>query len=272
MNRFTFTADEDVQGIVSDTRLQVDFSTGAVGHKLLVGLDYQRTRGTFVAGFGVGPTIDVYAPVYGVQIERLPLFADNETPLEQIGVYAQEQARWNRWIVTLGGRHDWVDTEVEDFLFGANHSQEDSAFSGRIGLNYVFDSGFAPYAAISNSFEPTTGTDRLGNPFDPVTAEQAEVGIKYQPPGLNSLITLAAYELTQQDVRTPDPLDPFASVQTGEARARGVELEAVGRLNDAFSFNLSYAHTDTEITQSNAGNVGEPLPHRLAHRHVIKHS
>ena len=41
----------------------------------------------------------------------------------------------------------------------------DKAFTWRAGLNYVLDSGLAPYAAYSTSFLPTAGADFNGNPF-----------------------------------------------------------------------------------------------------------
>lgn len=169
----------------------------------------------------------------------------------------------------MGGRYDWVDTEIGDRMFGGTQIAQDKQASGRAGLSYLFDFGLAPYISFARSFEPVIGTDRLGNPFVPTKGSQIEAGVKYQPQGLrNSLITLAAYELTQENVLTPDPADPtsFSSIQKGEAQVRGFELEAVSRINEAFSFNLSYALADSEITESNGPDLGSELP--VAARHV----
>ena len=43
--------------------------------------------------------------------------------------------------------------------------------------------------------------------------------MKFQPRGSTSLFTLALFELTQQNVVTTDPNNPFFGVQTGEFSA-----------------------------------------------------
>ena len=52
----------------------------------------------------------------------------------QIGIYAQDQMALGGWRLTLTGRHDWLDTDS----FGADFS-DDTAFTGRVGLNYIFE-------------------------------------------------------------------------------------------------------------------------------------
>lgn len=48
----------------------------------------------------------------------------------------------------------------------------------------------------------------------------------------------------------PDPVNPFNSIQQGEIRARGYELEAIGNLATTLNFHASYSHLDQEITQT----------------------
>ncbi|MFX6915108.1 TonB-dependent receptor, partial [Acinetobacter baumannii] len=90
--------------------------------------------------------------------------------------------------------------------------------------------GLAPYVSYATSFLPTSGTNRLGSPFAPTTGEQIEAGIKAQPVGTNLLITGAVFDLTQQNVLTPDSSDFRFNTQAGEPRVRGVELEAKASL------------------------------------------
>ena len=61
------------------------------------------------------------------------------------------------------------------------------------------------------------GWDRLLT----TTGQQHEVGVRYQPPGVNALFTAAAFDLRRQNVLTTDPQDIRYQVQTGEIRARG---------------------------------------------------
>lgn len=128
----------------------------------------------------------------------------------------------------------------------------------------MFDSGVAPYIAYSTSFLPVPGADFNGNPFVPSEGSQIEAGVKYEPRNLADDVKLfssvAAYELTQEDVLTNDPDNLFFSVQTGEIEVKGVELEGVARIRERLSINGSYTYTDSEVTKSNGPDLGKQLP------------
>src|SRR3546814_4762254 len=89
----------------------------------------------------------------------------------QVGLYVQDQVRAGQWLVTIGGRQDWVGTETN------GRHQSDDRFSGRVGVTYLFDNGFAPYASWGQSFEVVSGTEapeRGGKAFEPSTGEQVD--------------------------------------------------------------------------------------------------
>jgi iron complex outermembrane receptor protein len=124
-----------------------------------------------------------------------------------------------------------VTTKTEDHLADTIIDQDDDALTGRAGIVYLFDNGFAPYASYAQSFLPLLGTDFFGNPFEPETGEQYEAGLKYQPPRmLELLVTFAAFDLARQTVVTADPENLLNQIQTGEIRSKGLELEAVASL------------------------------------------
>src|SRR5690606_15675802 len=122
----------------------------------------------------------------------------------QLGVYAQDQIAWDNWRLTLGGRYDWAKGTTTDRFAAVSTTQKDEAFTGRVGLGYLFDNGLAPYVSYSTSFEPEIGLDGNGDPFKPTTAQQYEVGIKYQPVGGESFVALSVFDLTRQNIRTRD--------------------------------------------------------------------
>jgi iron complex outermembrane receptor protein len=66
---------------------------------------------------------------------------------------------------------------------------------------------------------PVSGADRHERPFEPETARQVELGVKYAP-GAQMSVTAAAFELRRQNVLTTDPDDPNFSIQQGGALAR----------------------------------------------------
>jgi iron complex outermembrane recepter protein len=177
-----------------------------------------------------------------------------------LGLYVQDQIAFERWRLTLSGRHDWVSTDTLNFLRNTRQTQDNKAFSGRAGLNYVFDVGVSPYVAYSRSFQPTIGVSASQTPFKPTTGEQVEIGVKYQPVGTNMLLTAALFDIIQQNVLTTDPLNFGFQVQTGEVRSRGLELEATASLTNGLKFIASYTYTDTETTKSTTlANIGKRL-------------
>lgn len=44
------------------------------------------------------------------------------------------------------------------------------------------------------------------------------------------MVTLSAFQLTQENVLTPDPVNTSFNTQTGEVRVRGIELDAKAEL------------------------------------------
>ncbi|WP_017522400.1 TonB-dependent siderophore receptor [Pusillimonas noertemannii] len=256
-----------------DTQAQASFATGALDHTLLMGLDYVRQKDDYRFASNMAAPIDLYNPVYGIDIpELIPRISTLQT-MRQTGLYVQDQIRTGGWVITAGGRYDRADADTDNRMAGSSTPRRDEAFTGRLGINYVFENGLAPYASYSTSFEPLAGTDFDGKPYEPMTGEQAELGIKYQPGGSDTLITLSAFQLTQQNMLTPDtqPGREFFSIQTGEVRSRGISLEARTRLWGNTDVIGAYAYTRSRITKANpdaSGNSLEGLPLPRVPRHM----
>lgn len=92
--------------------------------------------------------------------------------MSQTGLYAQDQIRYGKWLLTAGIRHDWasVDSTTETNFGDTVQDQNDQATTGRIGLTYLFENGLAPYASYSTSFDPVIGNMPVvlgGQPFRP---------------------------------------------------------------------------------------------------------
>jgi iron complex outermembrane receptor protein len=244
-----------------DNQLQADFVTGPFKHKLLLGADNSYLKGEADYRTAMIAPIDVFAPVYGTPVpsaSSLPPAMVTASELKQFGVYAQDQIKIDRFTLSLTGREDRAKTDLKSF--GIYHA-DDSAFTGRVGLNYLFDFGLSPYANYSTSFQPVSGADRFGKPFKPTTGEGWESGVKYQPNGTNLLLTAAYFDFTQQNVLTADPADNNFSMQTGEVRMRGYEFEMRGNVTREFEIIGSYSHLNPKVTESNNGDVGKTVPY-----------
>jgi iron complex outermembrane receptor protein len=134
----------------------------------------------------------------------------------------------------------------------------DKATTYRAAATYAITPSLKPYVSYSESFLPQTGATFAGEPFRPTRGRQWEAGVKWEiAPG--SLLTLAAYDIKERNRLTNDPVNPFFSVQTGEARLKGVEAEAATRLQ-GFDLTAALTYVDTEITRSNTpAEIGRRL-------------
>ena len=186
-------------------------------------------------------------------------------------MYLQDQIKLGeRWVFTLGGRHDWSDLRTDDLLAGTNTSQRDSAFTGRVGVVYLGPFGLSPYMSYSTSFNPTIGTDRNNQPFKPTKGKQIEVGIKFAPSSKTS-ITAAVFQIHQTNVLTPDLNDPTGmhNAQSGEIRSQGIELEGTTQLLPGWNVIASYTYQDVRNTKANDVTLNKwpiaiPIPRQMA--------
>lgn len=265
LNRLADHSIEKQQTFSVDNQLEANVDTGPFQHKVLIGLEYDRAQSSMRFGRSYDVSgINYVNPVYAHSAALPALTSHTVQKPEQTGLYLQDQIKWDQWTFLAGLRQDWAKTRTEDKVAGTNSHQSDQALTGRVGVVYAFDNGISPYASYSNSFEPVVGTDAQGQAFKPTKGEQYEVGIKYQPVGWDSFITLSAFQIKQENVRTTDPGNAFYYVQTGEVRVRGAELEGRANLTDQISLLAGYSILDPEVTKdttkSNEGNRPVSVP------------
>lgn len=257
LNRRSVYSQERLRSLAVDSQAEARFSTGALSHTLLFGTDYQQGLSDTGYGVGTAPPINYLNPVYGQTI-AMPRLDWTDQYQRQLGFYAQDQIKLDRWIFVVGGRFDTAQNTLIPRTTGQRTVQADTATTGRAAVLYRFDNGIAPYASISTSFEPTGGMTFAGEPFRPSTGRQYEVGVKYQPDGWRGLVQAAFFDLTRQNVLTPDPAHIGFNLQIGEVRVRGVELEARGEITDNLSVIASYAYTDARVTRTtNLASLGK---------------
>lgn len=282
-----------------DNFAEAKFATGALRHTVLAGVDlsyltYKEAEGfetddiTYDAdgnpifidiGSNVPPLISFnYGGSY---ISDPAIITRTQQNLFSTGLYLQDQIKLDQWMLTLGGRHDWLETDTtwHDVDSGSTTTQDkrSQAWSGRVALAYLFDSGFSPYAAYATSFSPTAGTsppdEDTQAAFDPTTATSKEVGFKYAPRGLNLLIAGSLFDIEQKnglvsETFERDGVQLSRLVQTGALRSRGAEIEAAATFENGWSLLASYSYTDMEIVDggdpANNGNTLSSIPRHTA--------
>ncbi|WP_410404019.1 ferrichrome porin FhuA [Escherichia coli] len=264
---------EKLENFSVDTQLQSKFATGSVDHTLLTGVDFMRMRNDIDSWFGYAGSV---APSDIYNLDRSDFdFGAHPNPSgpyrvllkqKQTSLYVQDQAQWDKVLVTLGGRYDWADQSSFNRDYGNKSERDDKEFTWRGGVNYLFDNGVTPYFSYSESFEPASQTDANGDLFAPSKGKQYEVGVKYVPEDRPIVVTGALYQLTKTNNLMADPNGSLFSVEGGEIRARGVELEAKAALSASVNVVGSYTYTDAEYTTDTTykGNTPAQVPKHMA--------
>jgi iron complex outermembrane recepter protein len=274
LTRGTGHYNEALDNAVIDNQLQADFSTGPLNHVLLAGVDASYARFDEESGFGRAFPLDTANPNYGSEpIESPATTPSKRQKLSTIGLYLQDQIKYDPWVLTLGGRYDWYKAESASLGYipegqDAVEKREDGDFSGRIGLTYLTDFGLAPYISYSTAFMPNLGWDKkTGALFEATTAEQQEIGVKYDIPGMNASLTASLFNIEQENGVYYEVVNGVNQQIQSDRRSRGFEIEGTASLDSGLNLRASYTWLDMRILDDTAGlkdNVVSSTP-----RHVV---
>lgn len=249
LTRFYSRGHEALKALSFDNNAQIDFETGPVKHRLLAGFGYQqRDNAVRYAGGFSATSLDPFNPDY----EGAPILDDdsllpvNDRELREVGFYLQDQMAWNRFHLVLNGRQDYLKREYTNTESGERVDRSDSAFTGRAALLYQSRLGLSPYVSYSEGFNPSAYTPFNGKVAEPVESHQYEAGLKYQPPGMDAMFTLALYDLTQKNVQQRFQVSPPRFDSVGDIESRGIELSARADLTERLQFIASYSHSSVE--------------------------
>ena len=255
------------------TNVEGKFATGSIKHNVLFGVDLGRTEAKQKTVFNPGPSssapLDIFDPDYDAipepddDIDSIGLFNDDEITTDRLGIYIQDKIDlFDNLILLAGLRYDTVDQTQQDNLSDTEQSQNNDAFTPRVGIVYQPIETVSLYASYSQSFNPNTfDTTAEGGFLEPEEGEGFEVGVKGEIIPNRLAATLAYFDITKQNVATADPNVPFSSIATGEQQSQGIELDLTGEILPGWNIITSYAYIDAEVSEDNDPEiVGSRLP------------
>ncbi|MDG2947623.1 TonB-dependent siderophore receptor [Bisgaard Taxon 10/6] len=222
-----------------DNRFSKAWKLGEVENITTVGMDYQHseTKG-LNNGFGAVNAINMFHPVYN-QTPYNPTGTDYNLKSIQLGLYAQNQLRYQNWTWNVSARHD--KARADSKANGADTSYNVSHNSYSTGLMYQFDNGLAPYASYSESFRAIAGNDGYGRAYKPYEGKQYEVGLKYLPSFIDGTFSVAWFDLEEKNTLVSDPSQ--IQVQAGKQTSHGIEVQANLAFTDNISGQFAYTYT-----------------------------
>lgn len=259
---------ENLQSVALDNQLEGHFVTGPVAHTVVGGVDYIHYDWTRRFGFPDVPDLDLTGVTnfrnfrYRTFIPRPALTSGATQSQDQIGVYLQEQAKWDRFVLTLTGRHDWVSQSTTSFAnLGpvTGSTQNDSAFSYRLGLNYLLTPDFVPYASYATTFSPQLGTDANGRPFKSATGDQIEAGVKLAIPNTNITGSFSGFDIVQSSILRQDPNNFANQVATGSIESKGFEAEMTANFAPGTNLTLAFTHLNVRFLRQTSFVTQAPI-------------
>ncbi len=250
-----------------DNRVVGHINSGNFENTVLVGASFDKTSfqqtqyvserpNTATLDLNEYTPIDIFDPQWPSSPQTSSLASDDDTKQDLAGVYTQWQGKVGGLIGLIGGRYDWAKSEVDNHVPGGTDiDTEDEDFSWQTGLMYQFDSGISPYLSYATSFVPVQQLQNADQAaFDPITGDQYEAGIKYEPVGWNTTATVAVYKITKDgDLIYNSNAAEYR--QIGESESKGAEVEVRSDLTESLSMVASYTYTDARITEDEGSRL-----------------
>lgn len=266
--------DNETTTYSTDLNLTGKIETFGIQHTVLVGGDYYSTNseGLSIGSSSAIPSINIFNPTHfnTIPIQDPALDFGFDSSQEWFGLYVQDQIELPYDVHILAGfRYDDAKIESKDTFAKVTTitKSKDDQISPRFGLLWrpiqevSFYGNYVENLGLPNAFNSPA---RNGIPLQAETAQQWEAGIKTELLNGRLSATVAWFQITKQNVVTPDPDPVLAALgafrQTGEAQNEGIELDVTGELLPGWKVIANYAYTDTDITKANDGTLGNRLP------------
>ena len=246
LDRYYFGTDTNAEELIGNVMLQYDTSFGEFDSSTLLGVEYRNASTDDTSIFGLATPIDISNPVFTGGPSAPFVYDDSESDYTTRSAFLQQNfSFYDRFITTVGVRHDWLDLKSKGTNFGTAFDDSDdfSETSIRGALTYKITEQVSSYISYVESVAPPS----IG--ISPERGEQYEFGVKYAPAGINALFSASIYELTKKDVT-------IAVVQSdgrieretvGESRVRGFDLEGKAELTETISILGGYSYIDSEV-------------------------
>nr|WP_246185023.1 TonB-dependent siderophore receptor [Paracoccus aestuariivivens] len=262
VERGAMATDRSAEEVIGNAILKYDTSFDSVDSSTLAGIEFRDASTKDTSYFGALPAIDTVNPVYAGR-PSVSVTGESENDYSTQSLFVQQNLAFDdRFIATIGLRHDWMDVAIKGYDWqGAFDKQDDfSETSVRAALTYKVTDEISTYLSYVESVAPPSDASSTFG-FDPARGDQYELGVKYAPAGMDALFSAAIYELNKKnETRTYWPAGSSTFELTNiDARVRGLDLEAKAEIDENFSVIAAYSYMDTEILRGQDYGSGADL-------------
>jgi iron complex outermembrane receptor protein len=246
--------------------------TGALEHKVLLGYEAGRERGRFTQSnirAGTLNPVDINNPQYQYDSQDpvLDFAFDNFYNLDSDAWYLQDQIKFTPDLHLIGAVR-YTDSKAGSGSWGSSADWVPvSSTIWQLGLTWQLNDQLTLFTGHNTGFDVESSAaarSRTGDALEPEESAQTELGLRFSAEQFNG--SLALFRIERLNALTADPLDSDFSVNSGEQRVDGVEMEGRWQLNSALQLQAGYAYMDGQITESNDGDLGAKLGDLARHR------
>lgn len=220
---------------------------GGLQHKLLAELDHYSTKKTGDVYFTQISSVDVFNPVLGsapALDTSFPIAVDDHNRWTSLTL--QDQVAFGGgWHGVIALRHD--RTEAIYTMTPGTAPNKQSFTTPRVGVVWEFLPSQTLYAQYQDSIAANNGRDPSGVALEAERARQIEFGWKQSALDGRFNTTVAVYELVKRN-RADFSLYPVVTT-VGEARSRGLEVDAIGQVSTQLALIGSYTYLDAKVTK-----------------------
>jgi len=253
--------------ILAQAFLNGNFKTGNVKHLILAGIDLGSK--SYLADWNQsivldslnGGEFDPKNPIFGfdfgpksfdrsISLEQRAALGGGSMSTNYSSIYVQDELRFfdNALRLTLAARY----TSMAISTWGGAPVKSDK-ITPRVGISYSIDKNTAIYGLLDQTFLPQQGLLFDGSEVKPITGNNYELGLKRDWFKGKWNTTLAFYQITKNHEITSYGPQPKMSVEIGQKRIQGIELDIRGELYKGLNLIANYAYTDGKVSKLNEG-------------------
>ena len=268
----------------NQTNLVADFSTGAIKHALVTGMEFYLEHQQNANAAGISSLTDVFntgvnvAPSGAANTGDLTtstypgLPAPTEAYLYTVSAYAFDTMKIGRhWEINTGLRYDHMYATVSLPGNAPGYANADDLFSYKAALIYKPVKQGSIYFGYGTSFNPTidgasnaglslstSATNNTSVGLNPEHTSSFELGTKWDVLEERLSLTAALFRSEKTNARTTDA----SGITTvgGNQVVQGIEFSATGNITKKWQVFAGYAFMQSKtLASSNAPDVGQVL-------------
>lgn len=222
-----------------DNNLQMEFRTGPIRHTLLVGVNYQISRGSYSqfsrTVIGELPPVGLI-PLDGTGSSGSVSASSRNTYYNSF--YLQDQIAWQRLhvLVSMTRPRYWTTSAASV-----------AAWVPNVGMLYQLTENLGVFANAQRSFSSQQGYLEGGAAPPPLTGRSIEAGLKFELLDDKLDGTVAVHRSTYNNEEIYPPGSVYPIVLPAADTARGVSIDLAGKLWRGLNITAHYSYNDYVI-------------------------